>query len=189
MQHPVLGSAITAGDVPAVQAAASLSSGAASLYLEAATARMPGLSSTAIGFGAKCENLGAREFVSAGPTGLADDLLKYVSNVTPKKGFTDVFVHSDGISFLVEHAGSKGGVAQLSHRDLANFMKSKGISGDIRLISCWAGQCELAQNLSNKLGVKVIAADTEVLVPMRYVGKPLPAGQGKWFTFKPKGTR
>lgn len=76
-----------------------------------------------------------------GVTGLADDLAKHAGNIIPKSGLTDVFIHSTSDSFHVLHNGSW---VELSHRDIANFLKSKGVSGDLRLISCDAGQGQLA---------------------------------------------
>lgn len=115
---------------------------------------------------------------------LADDLLKHADNVIPKRGFTDVFVHASKDSFKVLHNGKW---VNLSHRDMANFLKSKGVTGDIRLISCNAGQCNLAQNLANKLNVTVEAATTKVGVPIDFRSSPLLQPGGKWITFTPFG--
>ena len=47
---------------------------------------------------------------------------------------------------------------------MANFLKSKGVTGDIATwISCNAGQCNLAQNLANKLNVTVETCNNEML--------------------------
>jgi hypothetical protein len=119
-----------------------------------------------------------------GVTGLADDLAKHAGNVTSKKGFTDVFIHSTSDSFHVLHNGSW---VKLSHRDVANFLKSKGVSGDLRLISCDAGQGQLAQNLANKLNVTVEAATTKVGVPIDFKSAPLLEPGGIWIPFKPRG--
>ena len=45
-------------------------------------------------------------------------------------------------------------------------------TGNLRLISCNAGEGDLAQNLANKLGVTVEAATTGVNVPMNFTGAP-----------------
>jgi hypothetical protein len=121
-----------------------------------------------------------------GVTGLADDLAKHAGNITPKSGLTDVFIHSTSDSFHVLHNGSW---IKLSHRDIANFLKSKGVSGDLRLISCDAGQGQLAQNLANKLGVTVEAATTKVGVPIDFKSAPLLEPGGIWIPFKPGGGR
>ena len=115
---------------------------------------------------------------------LADDLLKHADNVIPKRGFTDVFVHASKDSFKVLHNGKW---VNLSHRDMANFLKSKGVTGDIRLISCNAGQCNLAQNLANKLNVTVETATTKVGVPIDFRSSPLLQPGGKWIPFTPFG--
>ena len=119
-----------------------------------------------------------------GVTGLADDLSKFAHNIEPKAGFTDVFIHSTADSFHVLHNGSW---VKLSHRDVANYLGSKGISGNLRLISCDAGQAQLAQNLANKLGVTVEAATTKVGVPTNFISDPLLELGGKWLQFLPGG--
>ena len=126
--------------------------------------------------------LAARGLATASPIGLADDLLNYSGNVQPKPGFTDVFIHSDANGFAVLHNGKW---VDLTHRDVANFISSKGITGEIRLISCEAGQCGLAQNLANKLGVSVEAATTKVGIYKYQFGDAMALDGGVWKTFVP----
>jgi len=126
-----------------------------------------------------------KRVATASPVGLADDLLKYAGNVQPKAGFTDVLIHSDANGFAVLHNGKW---VDLTHRDVANFITSKGITGDIRLISCEAGQSGLAQNLANKLGVSVEAATTKVGIYKYQFGEVMVLDGGIWKTFIP-GTK
>jgi hypothetical protein len=127
----------------------------------------------------------AESVATASPVGLAVDLLKYAGNVQPKPGLTDVFIHSDANGFAVLHNGQW---VDLTHRDVANFIASKGITGDIRLISCEAGQRELAQNLANKLGVSVEAATTKVGIYKYQFGDAMTLDGGVWKNFVP-GTK
>jgi hypothetical protein len=122
--------------------------------------------------------------VKAGPVGLADDLLRYSGNITPKTGFTDVFIHADAQAFHVLHNGKW---AQLTHRDIAGFLSSKNITGNLRLISCNAAESQLAQNLANKLGVTVEAATSKVLVPKNFTSAPLLEPGGQWKIVTPGG--
>ena len=115
--------------------------------------------------------------------GLADDLLKYADNVLPKEGFTDVFVHATKDSFFVLH---KGKWVRLGHRQLAGWLKSKGVKGNLRLISCNAGKGRLAQDLANKLNVTVEAATSKIGVPTDFVSSPLLQPSGQWIQFTPR---
>jgi hypothetical protein len=66
-------------------------------------------------------------------------------------------------------------------------LKAKGITGNIRLISCDAAEAELAQNLANKLGVTVEAATGKVGVPTNVKAPPvLLDANGKWIQFTPR---
>jgi hypothetical protein len=114
-----------------------------------------------------------------------EDLAKHANNIKPKPGFTDVFIHSTSDSFHVLHRGTW---VKLTHRDVANYLQSKKVTGNLRLISCDAGQGQLAQNLANKLGVTVEAATTKVGVPTNFVSDPLLEIGGKWVQFVPGGT-
>jgi len=116
---------------------------------------------------------------------LGDELLPpphVLKKILPEKGFTDIVVHADGDLFRVLRNGDE---VYLSHRDIANFIQSKGITDDIRLISCDAGTKNLAQDLANKLGVRVKAANTTVRV---YEDGFLELLYGRtWQIFKPGG--
>ncbi len=84
---------------------------------------------------------------------------QYANRVKPVEGFTDVFIHGtrDGKAFSVLHNGKE---VVLNQRQIATWLQTQGVTGDIRLISCYSGSCptgSVAQNLANKLGVKVRA--------------------------------
>ena len=95
----------------------------------------------------------------------AEELVRrYADRVPPLNGFTDVFIHGteNGKAFAVIYKGNK---VILSHREVAGWLKSQGIKGNIRLISCYSGSRltgSVAQNLSNKLGVTVRAPTNKV---------------------------
>lgn len=94
----------------------------------------------------------------------SDDLVRlYASKVKSVPGFTNVFIHgtADGNAFAVLHNGAW---VTLNHRSLATFLRSEGISGNIRLISCNSGAGTAAQNLANKLGVTVKAPTNAITV-------------------------
>jgi hypothetical protein len=115
-------------------------------------------------------------------TDSADLLRQYAPNVRPAKGYTDVFIHGapDGQSFKVLHNGQW---VDLSHRDLANFLHSQKVTGNIRLISCHSGTGDLSQNLANKLGVTVRAPTNAITV---YPDGTLAAPTGTvWRDFTP----
>jgi RHS repeat-associated protein len=121
----------------------------------------------------------------ASDTGLVGQeklLRQYAGNVKAPSGFTDVFIHGapGGQRFSVLHNGN---YVEIGHRELAAYLKSKGIKGDIRLVSCNAGQGNLAQDLSNKLGVKVRAANNVITVHSNGTITG-PAGT-KWIDFTP----
>jgi hypothetical protein len=123
----------------------------------------------------------------AGNTGLTatTDLVRaYAPNVKPVKGFTDVFIHgaADGKSFQVLHNGKW---VDLTHRDLATYLRSQNISGDIRLISCNSGVGDLSQNLANKHGANVRAPTNTITV---HPDGTLTAPSGTvWKDFAPGG--
>ena len=115
--------------------------------------------------------------------GMGDDLLKYASHIRPMQGYTDVFMHANSQAFWFERAGQW---VSMDHRAFANLIRSQGVSGNLRLISCSAGKCDLAQDLANKWGSEVRAATTPVGIPWRY-GDPVLLNGGKWRTFVPGG--
>jgi len=123
--------------------------------------------------------------MAAGPVGLADDLLKFSKNIKPLPNYTDVYIHATKNSFLVLQNGK---FINLSHRAIANYIKSQRITGNIRLISCNAGQANLAQNLANKLGVEVMAANDTVWLYSNgaiTIGKQAGVNIGIWNIFTP----
>ncbi len=108
--------------------------------------------------------------------------------VKPKAGYIDVIVHGDANSFLVirEHAD-----VQIDHRALATYMAKHGLTGQkIRLIACESGLTPfaVAQHLSNKLGVEVLAPTTTAWIDGQgNVGVgPRDQHEGGWHPFTPK---
>ncbi|MBL7974062.1 MAG: hypothetical protein JNJ85_04070 [Candidatus Kapabacteria bacterium] len=88
--------------------------------------------------------------------GAVDDaFIKNAQNIKPIEGFFDVVAHGSPTSVEL-NVGE-----EISHRILANLIRTHPdyVGQDIRLLSCNTGQYSngFAQNLSNKLGVKVIA--------------------------------
>lgn len=115
----------------------------------------------------------------------------YASRAEKDGEYVDVIVHTsaDGQSFSVYQ---NGGWVTISHRDLAKWLESRGYKKDapIRLISCGAGAdtSNLAQNLSNKLGVEVKApTDTIWASPdgTLTIGPTKDSNTGTWKEFKP----
>lgn len=111
-------------------------------------------------------------------------------------GMLDVIAHGDSNSIKI------GGRA-VDHRTAARVIESdpQFVGQDIRLLSCHTGACPtgFAQNLANKLGVDVVAADNYVwaypngdiaVMGGREVGRrlvPVPSQPGQWVRFTPGG--
>ncbi len=76
----------------------------------------------------------------------------------------------------------------MTHRTFASALRSQGVTGDLRLISCNAGQCDLAQNLANQWGSDARAATDSVFVMAGY-SDPAIDGGGIWRTFVPRSTQ
>ena len=134
---------------------------------------------------------------------IAKDYLVNLSHRTDKdvNDFFDIIGHDTTKSIQVISSNNK--VVNLSHRDLAKILKNnssykKGKS--IRLLSCNTGKDPLgfAQNLANKLNVKVIAPNTYYWAYPN--GKHLAAGMksngqidenqpGQMITFYPGGNK
>lgn len=119
-----------------------------------------------------------------------DSLAKAASWVKPKEGYFDVIIHGSSDSFSVFRDGKW---INLDQRSLATFIKKNNYNGQpIRLISCNTGALptSIAQDLSNKLGSRVIApSDTIWIHPngnMTIGNNPL-SNTGKWNTFNPEG--
>lgn len=90
----------------------------------------------------------------------------YSKNVPKIEGFTDVFIHGtrDGKAFSVIHNGVE---CTLGHRQIAGWLQSQGVKGNIRLVSCYSGALpkgSVAQHLANKLGVTVRAPTNAITI-------------------------
>ncbi|MDE6903376.1 MAG: hypothetical protein K2P76_00245 [Lachnospiraceae bacterium] len=109
--------------------------------------------------------------------------------MSPMEGYTDVVAHGTPDSFGVWHNDKW---VYIDQRSLANYLKNhpeyKG--GQVRLISCSTGANPngIAQQLSNKLGVNVLApSDTLYIYPNgTIVIGPNPYNNtGTWEQFTP----
>ena len=146
------------------------------LQVESAMAA-PGLADAAIGIfsrmaggaGRAAARVGSRGAVTMGegsPVWAGRLVRQYASKVRGVRGFTDVFLHGmvDGTAFSVIHNGKK---VILNHRQIAAWLRSRGVKGNIRLISCYSGSRPtggVAQNLANKLGVTVRAPTNAITI-------------------------
>ena len=136
----------------------------------------------------------ARTPVSAAPPvtliGKGDHLAQAAKWIKPQQGVIDVVVHGSPDAFHVLHNGKW---VQVNHRTLATLIKKSGQSGSsIRLISCSSGACPtgVAQNLANKLGMKVTAPTDSVWIHSNgnlTIGKTATANTGQWVVFTPGG--
>ncbi len=115
----------------------------------------------------------------------------YAAKATPVEGYTDVIVHGappDQVGVM-----HNGEWRLLDHRSLAKFLNQDGgyTGGAIRLLSCGTGSTAdgFAQNLSNKMGVKVMApSDTIWAFPSGRltIGPNQFNNSGQWNIFIPR---
>lgn len=114
----------------------------------------------------------------------------YASKATPIDGYTDVIVHGAPPNQVgVMHNGEW---AYLDQRSLANYLRQDAgyTGGNIRLLSCGTGSTPngFAQNLSNKMGVEVLApSDTIWAFPngKLTIGPNSFSNTGQWNIFSP----
>ncbi|GHJ99405.1 hypothetical protein SY2F82_12030 [Streptomyces sp. Y2F8-2] len=117
------------------------------------------------------------------------------SKALSKEGYYDVIIHGSKTDFgPTIDAWEKG--TNISHRTLANLVRQdpNWDGGAIRLLSCNTGACDAtaAQNLSNALGVRVMAPTEKVWawpngrlrVSDKQYGKT-----GEWRIFEPGGNK
>ena len=101
-------------------------------------------------------------------------------------------LHGTPDAFHVLHNGNW---VQVNHRTLATLIGKSGRSGEsIRLISCSSGASPtgIAQNLSNKLGMKVVAPTDKLWIHPNgnlTIGRTPTANTGQWVNFNPGGPR
>ena len=129
---------------------------------------------------------GTVKLVKSGP---GEKFGKYAEKAKPKQGYTDIIIHGNPQTDLVS-IYHNGKWVDIDQRRLANYIRrdSGYKSGPIRLISCSAGSKEFAQNLANKMGVKVIApSDTVWAHPdgRLTIGPKSYINNGTWNQFKP----
>ncbi len=117
------------------------------------------------------------------------ELKEAAGRLQPVEGFTDVAVHGNPNSFGVMHNGKWEYIDQ---RSMATYLKNNPEynGGAIRLISCSTGAKVngIAQNLSNKLGVNVLApSDTLYIHPNNTmtIGSNPFQNTGTWNLFIP----
>jgi hypothetical protein len=124
--------------------------------------------------------------------GKGDPLAQAAKWIKPQQGVIDVVVHGSPDAFHVLHNGKW---VQVNHRTLATLIEKSGQSGSsIRLIFCSSGASPtgVAQNLANKLGMKVTAPTDKVWIHPNgnlTIGKTATANTGQWVTFTPGGPR
>lgn len=114
----------------------------------------------------------------------------YASKATLVEGYTDVIVHGAPPNQVgVMHNGEW---VYLDHRSLANYLRQDSgyTGGSIRLLSCGTGSTSngFAQNLANKMGVKVMApSDTIWAFPSGKltIGSKSYSNTGQWNIFIP----
>ena len=130
--------------------------------------------------------------ISASPVyvGKGEALARFAKSIKPEPGYTDVVVHGTPNSVAIMHNGKW---VYLDQRRLSTMLRhDKEFSKNkaIRLISCSTGAntAGFAQNLANKLGVKVKApSDTLWVFPngkMR-IGPNQFTNTGHWVNYKP----
>ncbi|MER6787917.1 hypothetical protein ABT330_25390 [Streptomyces sp. NPDC000658] len=117
------------------------------------------------------------------------------AKTSAKAGYYDVIIHGSKTDFGSSmDAWEKG--TNISHRVLAQILRQDEgwTGGPIRLISCNTGSCgaTAAQNLSNKLGVQVLAPTEKVWIfgngRLRVSDKS--SGKlGEWKLFEPGGNK
>ncbi|MGE5329547.1 MAG: hypothetical protein ACM3KR_08575 [Deltaproteobacteria bacterium] len=115
-------------------------------------------------------------------------LLTAAKNIKPIQGYTDVIIHGAPKFFGVFRNGTW---VKINPRSLATFMRQSGYKGGpIRLISCNSGKVSdgVAQDLSNKLGEKVIAPTNTVWIANNgrlIIGDTPIMPKGHWHAFMP----
>ena len=132
--------------------------------------------------------------VSASPVyvgkGKGEELARAAKSIKPESGYTDVVIHGTPNNVAIMHNGKW---AYLDQRRLTTMLKhDKEFSKNkaIRLISCSTGAdtAGFAQNLANKLGVKVKApSDTLWVFPggKMTIGPNQFKNTGHWVIYKP----
>ena len=110
--------------------------------------------------------------------------------IKPKSGYTDIVIHGTPDYALIKIGNDW---VEINHRVLARMYKGdKGYSkNSIRLISCETGRNVggFAQNLTNKLGRKVIAPSDMVWIHpsgKMTIGPNAWSNTGKWISYRPK---
>lgn len=122
--------------------------------------------------------------------GTGDNLAKAAKYIKPEAGFTDVVIHGTSDTVAIMHNGA---LREMDHRRLSNLLRHDSEykhRGAIRLISCRTGEktAGFAQNLANKLGVKVKAPSNTlwILPGGKMVIGPTPyRNTGKWIVYSP----
>jgi hypothetical protein len=134
----------------------------------------------------------AAEAVAGGTdlTAPGDLFGQYAKNASPEPGYHDVFVHGDGKGGSMDSANGTA----YDHRVLAQTIEHDPSynGGPIRLGSCWAGACDTAQNLANKMGVDVMAPTDKLWAYPNgrfVIGPDAVTNSGGWKVFTPGGNQ
>jgi hypothetical protein len=124
--------------------------------------------------------------VDEGLNGTACTMDNGCSGVTLCTATFTVATHSDSQVAWLQRGAEW---VSVSHRSLARYIKGSGWSGEkIFLVACDSGACSrgLAQNLSNKLGVEVLAPQGKAVLMSNGT---VQSSRGVWQTFFPGGGR
>ena len=131
--------------------------------------------------------------------GTGRDLAVNIKKAKPVPGFEDVAIHGhpDGFQLIrINRSSGNEERINLTQRDLAKYLKSSSDyhGGNIRLISCSTGVKPngIAQHLSNKLGVIVMApTDTAWVYPNGRItiGPNQYTNSGTWNYYYPQGKK
>lgn len=159
---------------------------------------MGAIAATTKGLG-KASGSGVGESAASGGKSVlmeeGDAFVKNTRKTEPLDGYHDVVIHGSPVDFG-KTPDAWANNKNFSHRVLSRLIENDPSysGGPIRLLSCSAGACSTgaAQNLSNKMGVPVMApSDTLWAYPSGRlaIGPNAAANSGGWVTFYPGGGR
>ena len=122
--------------------------------------------------------------------GEGENLAVAAKYIKPETGYTDVVIHGTENSVAIVHNGEFKHIDQRRLSNLLKHDKEYKHKSDIRLISCSTGAntAGFAQNLANKLGVKVKApSDMLWVLPggKMVIGSTPYKNTGKWIVYTP----
>ncbi|MEN7551695.1 GNAT family N-acetyltransferase, partial [Rapidithrix thailandica] len=129
-----------------------------------------------------------QRIVKVGTDAELEKAFKWLQQSGKTEHYTDVVVHGGQNSFRVFQNDAW---YELSHRDLAGYLKSKGYTGQkpVRLLACNTeeGITQLTRDLSNKLGREVWVPEGTVKVHADGgITIASEQGSGQWKVFRPQ---